>query len=51
MSDLQQFDLTGALPSGTTLLEASAGTGKTFTVGALVPATSPRGVPPSTRCW
>ncbi|MSZ77951.1 MAG: AAA family ATPase, partial [Actinobacteria bacterium] len=30
------FDLTGPLPSGTTLLEASAGTGKTFTVGALV---------------
>ncbi|MFT4289374.1 UvrD-helicase domain-containing protein [Nocardioides sp.] len=30
------FDLTGALPTGTTLLEASAGTGKTFTVAALV---------------
>jgi exodeoxyribonuclease V beta subunit len=30
------FDVCGALPSGTTLLEASAGTGKTFTVGALV---------------
>ncbi|WP_460851108.1 UvrD-helicase domain-containing protein [Nocardioides montaniterrae] len=30
------FDLTGPLPTGTTLLEASAGTGKTFTVGALV---------------
>ncbi|WP_312855963.1 UvrD-helicase domain-containing protein [Nocardioides stalactiti] len=35
-TDLQPFDLTGPLPSGTTLLEASAGTGKTFTVGALV---------------
>ncbi|MEZ5096430.1 MAG: UvrD-helicase domain-containing protein [Nocardioides sp.] len=30
------FDLAGPLPSGTTLLEASAGTGKTFTVTALV---------------
>ena len=32
----QPFDLLGELPSGTTLLEASAGTGKTFAVGALV---------------
>jgi exodeoxyribonuclease V beta subunit len=30
------FDICGPLPSGITLLEASAGTGKTFTVGALV---------------
>jgi len=30
------FDICGPLPSGTTLLEASAGTGKTFTVAALV---------------
>ncbi len=36
MGDLQQFDLTGDLPTGTTLLEASAGTGKTFAVAALV---------------
>ena len=36
MSDLPQFDLTGDLPTGTTLLEASAGTGKTFTVAHLV---------------
>ncbi|MDZ5619674.1 UvrD-helicase domain-containing protein [Nocardioides sp. HM23] len=34
--ELHPFDLTGPLPTGTTLLEASAGTGKTFTVGALV---------------
>jgi len=34
--DLPPFDLLGPLPTGTTLLEASAGTGKTFTVGALV---------------
>ncbi|WP_036487798.1 UvrD-helicase domain-containing protein [Nocardioides sp. Iso805N] len=30
------FDICGPLPTGITLLEASAGTGKTFTVGALV---------------
>ncbi len=36
MSELEQFDLDGPLPTGTTLLEASAGTGKTFTVAALV---------------
>ncbi|MFT4085531.1 MAG: UvrD-helicase domain-containing protein [Nocardioides sp.] len=35
-ADLVPFDVTGPLPGGTTLLEASAGTGKTFTVGALV---------------
>ncbi|WP_308257732.1 UvrD-helicase domain-containing protein [Pseudonocardia lacus] len=29
------FDLRGPLPSGTTVLEASAGTGKTFTIAAL----------------
>jgi exodeoxyribonuclease V beta subunit len=33
---LGTFDVCGPLPTGTTLLEASAGTGKTFTVGALV---------------
>jgi exodeoxyribonuclease V beta subunit len=33
---MEPFDLTGPLPTGTTLLEASAGTGKTFTVAALV---------------
>ena len=30
------FDLAGPLPTGTTLLEASAGTGKTFTIAGLV---------------
>jgi exodeoxyribonuclease V beta subunit len=35
-SDMEPFDLAGPLPTGTTLLEASAGTGKTFTVAALV---------------
>ncbi len=34
---MRDFDVTGPLPEqGTTLLEASAGTGKTYTVGALV---------------
>ncbi|MGH3458360.1 UvrD-helicase domain-containing protein [Aeromicrobium sp.] len=33
---MQPFDLLGPLPTGTTVLEASAGTGKTYTVGALV---------------
>ncbi len=33
---MDSFDLAGPLPTGTTLLEASAGTGKTFTVAALV---------------
>ena len=33
---LEPFDLTGPLPTGTTVLEASAGTGKTYTVAALV---------------
>ncbi|MFW5473168.1 UvrD-helicase domain-containing protein [Knoellia sp. CPCC 206450] len=33
---LKAFDLTGPLPTGTTLVEASAGTGKTWTLAALV---------------
>lgn len=32
----EPFDLLGPLPEGTTVLEASAGTGKTFTIAALV---------------
>ncbi len=35
-SSLLPFDITDPLPTGTTLLEASAGTGKTWTIGALV---------------
>src|SRR6202011_1241787 len=31
----QPFDLSGPLPEGVTVLEASAGTGKTFTIAAL----------------
>ncbi|RYC05593.1 UvrD-helicase domain-containing protein [Nocardioides zhouii] len=33
---MDTFDICGPLPSGTTLLEASAGTGKTWTIAALV---------------
>ena len=33
---LEPFDIRGPLPTGTTLLEASAGTGKTLTIAALV---------------
>ena len=36
MSALTPFDITADLPTGTVLLEASAGTGKTWTIGALV---------------
>src|SRR5690348_3999800 len=35
MSD-KPFDLLAPLPAGTTVLEASAGTGKTFTIAGLV---------------
>ncbi|HLV05369.1 UvrD-helicase domain-containing protein [uncultured Georgenia sp.] len=34
-TELPVFDVCGPLPSGTTVLEASAGTGKTFTIAAL----------------
>jgi exodeoxyribonuclease V beta subunit len=33
---LEPFAISDPLPTGTTLLEASAGTGKTWTIGALV---------------
>ena len=36
MDEMQTFDICGPLPTGTTLLEASAGTGKTWTIAALV---------------
>ena len=36
VSEISVFDLCGALPRGTTVLEASAGTGKTHAIGALV---------------
>ena len=36
MTDPTPFQIQDPLPTGTTLLEASAGTGKTWTIGALV---------------
>jgi exodeoxyribonuclease V beta subunit len=36
VAELPAFDIRGPLPAGTTLLEASAGTGKTYTVAGLV---------------
>jgi exodeoxyribonuclease V beta subunit len=39
------FDITGPLPEGLTLLEASAGTGKTWTIAALVARYVADGVP------
>jgi exodeoxyribonuclease V beta subunit len=35
MASVRPFEVCGPLPGGTTLLEASAGTGKTFTIAAL----------------
>ncbi len=40
-----RFDLLGELPSGVTLLEASAGTGKTFAIAALAARLAAAGVP------
>jgi exodeoxyribonuclease V beta subunit len=34
-TDVRPFDICGPLPTGVTVLEASAGTGKTFTIAAL----------------
>ena len=46
MTQPQPFDFLGPLPgTGTTMLEASAGTGKTFTVAALVTRYVAEGVP------
>ncbi|HXY27777.1 MAG TPA: UvrD-helicase domain-containing protein, partial [Acidimicrobiales bacterium] len=45
----QRFDLTGELPTGMTLLEASAGTGKTFTIAALTTRYVAEGVLPIER--
>jgi exodeoxyribonuclease V beta subunit len=43
---MKEFDLCGALPRGVTLLEASAGTGKTFAIAALAARFIADGVPP-----
>jgi exodeoxyribonuclease V beta subunit len=44
---MTEFDLCGPLPRGVTLLEASAGTGKTFTIAALVARLVAEGVSPA----
>jgi exodeoxyribonuclease V beta subunit len=36
VTDTTEFDLLGPLPTGTTILEASAGTGKTYAIAGLV---------------
>ncbi|MGH2689725.1 MAG: UvrD-helicase domain-containing protein, partial [Actinomycetota bacterium] len=40
-----RFDICGPLPAGTTVLEASAGTGKTFTIAALTCRYVASGIP------
>ena len=45
MTEPAPFDVCGPLPSGITLLEASAGTGKTFTIAALAARFVAEGVP------
>ncbi|HEX4009684.1 MAG TPA: UvrD-helicase domain-containing protein, partial [Solirubrobacteraceae bacterium] len=40
-----EFDVCGALPTGVTVLEASAGTGKTYTIAALTARYVAEGVP------
>ncbi len=42
---IQPFDLCGPLPTGVTVLEASAGTGKTYTIAALAARFVAEGVP------
>ena len=43
--DAQPFDICGELPRGVTVLEASAGTGKTFTIAALAARYVAEGTP------
>ena len=44
-SEASAFDLTGPLPEGLTVLEASAGTGKTYTIAALAARFVAEGTP------
>ena len=41
----ESFDVCGPLPTGVTVLEASAGTGKTFTIAALAARYVAEGIP------
>ena len=45
MSEAAEFDVCGPLPRGVTVLEASAGTGKTYTIAALAARYVAEGVP------
>jgi exodeoxyribonuclease V beta subunit len=45
MSEPREFDVCGPLPSGVTVLEASAGTGKTYTIAALAARYVAEGIP------
>src|ERR1700693_5184455 len=47
--DPRPFDVCGELPTGMTLLQASAGTGKTFTIAALTTRYVAEGVLPIDR--
>ena len=47
MTDIAEFDVCGPLPTGVTVLEASAGTGKTFTIAALAARYIADGTPPA----
>ncbi len=42
---VRPFDICGPLPTGVTMLEASAGTGKTFTIAGLAARFVADGVP------
>ena len=45
LTDREPFDVCGPLPSGVTVLEASAGTGKTYTIAALAARYVAEGTP------
>ena len=45
VGEMTEFDLCGPLPRGVTLLEASAGTGKTYTIAALAARYVAEGIP------
>jgi exodeoxyribonuclease V beta subunit len=45
VTDAVPFDICGPLPTGVTVLEASAGTGKTFTIAALAARYVAEGIP------
>jgi exodeoxyribonuclease V beta subunit len=45
LEQIQPFDVCGPLPEGVTVLEASAGTGKTYTIAALAARYVAEGTP------